>query len=821
MRPVNLTLEGFTSFSKRAEVAFSDMDLFAIVGQTGAGKSSLLDGMLFALFGKTPRGVGVNELRTQGAPAMKVQLEFAVGEKSYLVSRVYRGKAAIDFQFHERAANDWKLITSQVKQGEEEIERILGLDFDGFTRAVILPQGAFDEFLRGEPKQRTKILSDLLSLHVYQTMMQSANSRAANLKNQAELLNRQLERDFAGVTPEVRRDIERQIADVQNRLQSNRQAQDAITPLRQQAADLRLARQQRDRLRLEVEKAQRERDSREQAAAEVKRGLEEAVRRKTEAEAQLAQSGYDEAAYEQLVEVTPVARQVELLKSELAARRAKLKESGGPSNLGMSYEEARAKYGPHEVVTKLASDLAQSRVPEERERELEARAEEAERALDHLRAADLRAHLKAGEPCPVCEQIVQTLPRVDAGGTVEQARRARDEARRALEAFRHSLARYRELEKKAADLDAGPLDELAAQLKRLEETSRIDQEIKSISERLRAQSVELQKFPEWSAFPVEELEENLTRQRANRDRLQALRRQADEAAKAHIRALEQSAAVQADLLFLEKAIAEKQALSGSLTQQVKEAEQSIWPKLEALPPVAQGDELDRADRAARALNDEANVLRQSLGQLENRLETLIEKLERAAEIAVEVGAKTEQAQQYHELGVLLNAKNFIAYVQRQMLERLARLASGQLQTLSDGRYTLTLSNESNDFFVEDHWNARQARSAKTLSGGESFLASLSLALALSDSVAGFGQQSRLESLFLDEGFSTLDGEALQTAIEAVQLLASSRRMVGVISHLPQLAEQLPARILVDKSSSGSTVRLERGDHSHSMVAGGL
>jgi exonuclease SbcC len=821
VRPVSLTLEGFTSFAKPAIVDFRELDLFAITGQTGAGKSSLLDGILFALFGRTPRGVAMNELRTQGAPAMKVMLEFAVAEKSYLVSRVYRGKSAVEFQFSRREGSEWKLITPQVKQGDEEIERILGLDFDGFTRAVILPQGAFDEFLRGEPKQRTKILSDLLSLHIYQAMMQSANSRASDCKTQIELLKKQLDRDFAGVTEQQCEECRRQIAEVQRTIETNQQAQEALAPLREQAATLRQTRQQRDRERLALESALRDRQVKEAAAAQVTRSIEDAVRRKEEAERQLAQSGFDEQAYEQLVEVTPVAKQVESCKADLAARRARLKDLGGPSKLGITHEEARKKYGPHEMISKLAADLTAARVPFEREAELESAAAQAELALEHLRVAGLRAHLKPGEPCPVCEQIVAKLPKLDAAGTLEQARRARDAAQRELQNFRTALARYRELETKAAALHSGPLEELAAALKQLEETSRIEDEIKALSERLRAQSVELQKFPDWSIFPVEELEANLARQRANRDRHQTLRRQSDEAAKAHVKALEQASSVQADLLYLAKTIEQKQTQSAALTQQVSDAEQSIWPKLESLPPVAQGDELDRAERAAKAIHEEANVLRQGLGQLESRLESLVQKLARAAEIAVEITSLTAQAQQYHELGVLLNARNFIAYVQRQMLERLAALASEQLRTLSDGRYTLTLSADSNDFFVEDHWNARQPRSAKTLSGGESFLASLSLALALSDSVAGFGQQSRLDSLFLDEGFSTLDSDSLQTAIEAVQMLASTRRMVGVISHLPQLAEQMPARIEVDKSSAGSTVRVTRGDHSHSMVAGGL
>lgn len=94
-----------------------------------------------------------------------------------------------------------------------------------------------------------------------------------------------------------------------------------------------------------------------------------------------------------------------------------------------------------------------------------------------------------------------------------------------------------------------------------------------------------------------------------------------------------------------------------------------------------------------------------------------------------------------------------------------------------------------------------------MSGGESFLASLSLALALSDGIAGYseeGTKARLESLFIDEGISSLDPDALDTAIAALASLKDrDRRMVGVISHIAELGSRLPAQIQVEKEQGGS------------------
>jgi len=106
----------------------------------------------------------------------------------------------------------------------------------------------------------------------------------------------------------------------------------------------------------------------------------------------------------------------------------------------------------------------------------------------------------------------------------------------------------------------------------------------------------------------------------------------------------------------------------------------------------------------------------------------------------------------------------------------------------------------------DTWNGDEERSVRTLSGGETFLASLSLALALSEQVRSLSvtERATLDSLFLDEGFGTLDPETLRTVVDAIEQLAGDGRLVGVITHVRELAEQFP-RLEVRKSQRGSTV----------------
>jgi exonuclease SbcC len=123
-----------------------------------------------------------------------------------------------------------------------------------------------------------------------------------------------------------------------------------------------------------------------------------------------------------------------------------------------------------------------------------------------------------------------------------------------------------------------------------------------------------------------------------------------------------------------------------------------------------------------------------------------------------------------------------------------------------GRYTLEYRDDT--FDVVDHDNARERRSADTLSGGETFLASLALALELSEQVQGVASAVPLDSLFIDEGFGTLDPETLGTVATAIEALPVGGRMVGIITHVGDLAERLPARIVVEKRAGGSRLRLD-------------
>ena len=164
------------------------------------------------------------------------------------------------------------------------------------------------------------------------------------------------------------------------------------------------------------------------------------------------------------------------------------------------------------------------------------------------------------------------------------------------------------------------------------------------------------------------------------------------------------------------------------------------------------------------------------------------------------------AARYRTLATDLKADRIVDFLQGEALRFLAHVGSEHLFHLSDGRFQLRHTND--EFTVVDMSWGEEERSTRTLSGGETFLASLALAVALSDHFRELAvtDRARLDSLFLDEGFGSLDRETLTVAAAALERLGGDGRLVGVITHVREMAEQFP-RIEVSKSAAGS--RLER------------
>lgn len=181
------------------------------------------------------------------------------------------------------------------------------------------------------------------------------------------------------------------------------------------------------------------------------------------------------------------------------------------------------------------------------------------------------------------------------------------------------------------------------------------------------------------------------------------------------------------------------------------------------------------------------------------------------ELEAERKTYSKKASLLEQIQKLLKGNTFVEFIAEERLRYVAREASETLGTLTRHRLGLELDTEFG-FIIRDNANGGVLRLTSSLSGGETFLTSLSLAMALSRQIQLKGQ-SPLEFFFLDEGFGTLDSELLDTVMDSLEKLGSKERVIGLISHVPALRERMPRRLVVDapkpEKSIGSRVRVDK------------
>lgn len=214
--------------------------------------------------------------------------------------------------------------------------------------------------------------------------------------------------------------------------------------------------------------------------------------------------------------------------------------------------------------------------------------------------------------------------------------------------------------------------------------------------------------------------------------------------------------------------------------------------------------VELAERAALA--DMREGVAAAVRDASDGLRAITEGIAEAARIQADIDRLRAESEVAELLASHLRATGFERWLVAEALDLLVEGASATLLRLSGGQYSLA-RDDRNEFLVVDHRSADERRSAKTLSGGETFQASLALALAVSDQLVGLASSgaSRLESIFLDEGFGSLDPEALAADADAIEALGSDERMVGIVTHVRELAERVPVRYEVVKDARTATV----------------
>ncbi len=812
MRPLRLLLDGFGTYRNATEIDFADVDFFALVGPTGSGKSTVIDALCFALYGTVPRWGNENAIGFALAPSAntcQVCLVFELAGERYVamrsLSRDKRGQVTTKAARLERLdpsvpadAPLGEIIEASVEQLAEGPDRVksgvqhlLGLSYEHFTQSVLLPQGGFSEFLRATPANRQRLLVELLAFGVYKEIGQRARERAQradSLRDAAQQARDQL----ADATQEAETAAAEHVKALSDLAGTVDKSLSELAELRQQAAD-----------------AQR---------------LLNDVRN----EAELL------AALHMPAEVPGLAGQISAAESLVTNCRVRREHA---AQAVQQANHARAKL-PDKTETQRQLDLHGLR------RELVADADAQQQALDtcvamqeklaaQLHAADSeaisaqdsleraqRAHAAAGlaetlhigDDCPVCRQEIRTLPQHEApadlaaartavDGAVRsqgQARTAHQQAANAVASAKSALAGTQGRLDKAAHIMAEVPPEADAE-RQLAAIQAADEAVTKARNEAAAGDTELAAAEKSRAALVAEEQEAWAALAAARDNLVSLGAPpvgvGGDLAAAWI-ALVSWAGAERDKRT--RRFPELGAAVAGLQQRCAESSNALTQLL-ADHGVAVG-ELSGAPAAVAAQRVRAEAL----------VQTIRDDRRKAAALDKQIAAHKVDGQVAALLGKLLRANSFEGWLCTEALDSLVREASATLMELSGGQYELD-RDERNELVVIDYADAGTRRPVNTLSGGETFQASLALALALSRQVIGLSSGMReLNSMFLDEGFGTLDPDTLETVASTLEKLATdSDRMVGVITHVTELADRVPVRFVVSRSGTTSTLVKER------------
>ena len=796
MRPLELTIDGFKSYRESQTFNFDGRGLFGIVGPTGSGKSSLLDALVYALFGKTPRlEKETRRLINSQRDEAKVRLVFDVDDVAWEVTRVIRHKGAAPVVLRRLGETNHEAAGAGAVN--ERIESLIGLDFRAFCSSVTLPQGEFDRFLRAAPSDRAKVLKGIFRLERVDQLRDLSKQRKAELEGTLVGLQTAL-----SVLPEDPKGL---------LLELNAQLED--TRARSKAL--------KDGLEEEA-KTQKVLDT-------VKSNLEVVEKRWVSTEEAL-QRLPDPSVLQELAEAEDaLVRSFETAAKEAAARATDLQGAiTEEADLNKSLDAdsiPRAKELAFEL-KKMTEEVsaARARVAQldeqtaEHQKTIAAAERSSKKAGEAMRLAEddlLTAHrthaahrlqkgLKPGDDCPVCGQTVGKITLAAAPG-LDVAEKAKEKADRkvretsaVLEQAGRTLALVENesssVGKRIEDLGASSIAVRSGLDRILGSPKDAESEIEKREGSLRKAAVavsEARKAAEESSRTERETATALEASRKLRLSHVEILIKVSERLELEAPTFEDDAS--ALLGSAKRAEDAGRALLKKLTGERSALEAEIVSCEKRRSELRQGLGVADGESVAEALS----AVTERIGALHSEITKATEAAERRTELEKEMGGLIERRAHFEILVSDLIDSRFPAYLLDGHRRLLSELGSEKLFGLT-GRYRF---DDAGEFQIVDEATG-VTRSPETLSGGETFLASLALALAMAEAVAQQG--GRLDCFFLDEGFGSLDSGSLELALDGIEGLAVPGRLIGLISHVGGLQSRLDDLIVLDRKQDGST-----------------
>lgn len=909
MRPIRIEMSAFGPYAGKQTVEMDRLGtsgIYLITGDTGAGKTTIFDAIVFALYGtaSSDRRSG-DMLRSRYAEPdtpTEVKLVFAYRNKEYEIRRnptYQRPKLRGEGMTQENASAELRLpggeILTRTGEVDEKIREILGMTRDQFMQIAMIAQGDFLKLLLAKTEERRKIFSSIFRTGRYARLEDRLKQDARQARKTYDDLVREIgfEQERARIPEGTDRSglrdeeylqvIEKFRDEAGKRLEEGEKKQallrgeldtlaarilaaeeqekrkKTLEETRERWADLQAAAEQRMK-ELEAARSRepeaKEKEARlhvEQDRLEQYDRLEELKQQKTEAEKKQAS---DEAARKKLEEARKVltqqirdCRQKVKEKEALAGKAAAL--SGEKERLrsqGAEYNELKTLLEScEEASEKWSRAAATYQAACGKEQEFGESYRRQHRAFLDDQAGILAAELAENQPCPVCGSLHHPSPAMKTDDaptreTVEQSQKRWEESKTAMDEAGRKAAALRgtrdsslqHMEEKAKGLNM-PTEPATLKETLMEEQKRFRLKWKEVTESLAASEAaaeakvvleekleKLQKKQEEDEEAYRKLELESARLQEQIENLAANYSELKETLPYPDRESARKAAslLDREIREIREAVQSAEENEKAAAGRIQEAEGRMD---ELQKQIREGESAESMTSAELQENQKQKKEEQLRLQAEAKEDNLIWETNSAAagNIRKLSGEREQAARKYSMLQNLADTANgnlsgkqriqLETYVQQQLFDRILVRANTRFRVMSGGQYDLVRRKEYQknqqsglDMDVVDHYNGT-TRSVSTLSGGESFMASLSLALGLSDEIQESAGGVQLDALFVDEGFGSLDEETLDQAMKAIQTLAEDGgRIVGIISHVTELQNRIDRQLLVRKMKSGGS-----------------
>lgn len=911
MRPLKLIMSAFGPYAGKEELDLSllgNNGIYLITGDTGAGKTTVFDAIIYALYGElSGANRAVNMMRSKYAAddtPTYVELTFEYDGKEYFIHRSPEydrpskrgGGYTRQSQQAELTLPNGEVLT-RPKEVNEKITDIIGVNKKQFSQIAMIAQGDFMELILAGTEKRKEIFRQIFGTEIYEKIQSTLKQRTLAIEREYDGAYASIgqyvndiqcrENDTLALELSRAKENEKTISEIIILLKKIIEADEALgKEISKKRDEISKALDELNRKKGEfdqIEAARKTFEQNKERLVQLKNQADDAKAQLKSAEKAAADTAQRSREAERLCLLLPKYDRLENAKSTFAQRKAEQKQwkdreeaqSQAKENASKSIialkKELEAIGNVEEEIAQLQGEAQHltikqeklNKIFESRKRlqalndniiiarqnytELSQRYGSIKAVYDDLnklyldsQAGVLSASLKAGVPCPVCGSTQHPSPAspVEAPPKKEELEEAKQKAEAAhgaaIKASEYASRLNGELQStqeliekdiqayfgtKSINDSADTLGKEKSDLNlQAEQNNKRLTEKRSLLIKKKSLEGNLPKQEEALAAAQDDIALCRTRLASIQTEAAALAKEIKELTEAlefnskdelkkKISIIEEKIKAKTDALEKSRnqfnragsALTELTGRQQALEEQLKSAPDTDAEKLSADIEKAnsQLQELthQRQEIAARYLSnsriyDNISAGNDKLTELEKKLGWM-EAINKTANGAVSGKEK-----------IMLET-----YVQMSFFDSIIQKANTRFMVMSDGQYELVRKTQAEnnrsqsglELDVIDHYNGTQ-RSIKTLSGGESFKASLSLALGLSDEVQSSAGGIKLETMFVDEGFGSLDDDSLEQAIKALSGLGGNR-LVGIISHVPQLKERIDKQLVVEKDGS--------------------